>query len=505
MDGHGRRTLGVVSTPNIETLFGGTWRGGSEGKWIDVIDPSDVRLVVARVPALTRTDIDEAFQAATAGARLWRATNALERAAVLGRAASLLRARQERIAIDLVREMGKTLAEARVEVTKTADFFDYYAGLARSPYGYLLHDGRVGVTTSVRYEPIGVVLAITPWNDPLLTPARKLAPALASGNSVVLKPATDTPLVAIHLTHALADADLPADVLSTVIGRGHDVSEALLAQSSLAAVTFTGSTETGLQLHRKLAGRNLRLQTEMGGKNASVVLEDADLELAAKTIGAASFGQAGQRCTATSRVIVDRHVHDELVDRLCIYARSLKLGPGVAEDTLLGPVINLGHRDSVLKHISHARDQGASVRTGGSAPAGATFEYGCFVEPTVVDDVARDMDIWKDEVFGPVIAVHTVDGFDEALDAANDSAYGLSAAIFTDSLTSAQRFIDLADVGQVSVNLPTSGWDVHQPFGGFRQSGSPFKEQGLEALRFYTRVKTSAVRIGSSGAVRAKA
>ncbi len=478
----------------MDVLVAGEWRASSTGSWLDVLDPADVSETVARVPALGPSDVAEAFEGAAEGARAWRGTNALERGAVLASAARLLRSRSEEIATDLVREMGKTLAEARVEVTKAADFFEFYAALARIPSGYLLNDGRPSTSVSVRFEPVGVVLAITPWNDPLLTPARKLAPALISGNAVVLKPATDTPLVALQLARVLTDAGVPPLVLSVVTGRGRDIGDALLASPHLAAVTFTGSTEVGLDLQRRLAGRNVRVQTEMGGKNPAVVLADADMDIAAQTIAAAGFAQAGQRCTATSRVIVERRVAEDITGRLVALAEAVLLGPGLDPETPMGPVVNMAQREEILAHVAHARDDGARLVYGGSAPTGERTAKGCFVQPTILAGVERSMRIWRDEVFGPVLAIHVVDTLDQAIAAANDTAYGLSAAIFTTSLASADRFLDASDTGQVAVNLPTSGWDVHQPFGGFRDSGSPFKEQGLEGLRFYTRTKTCAVR-----------
>jgi aldehyde dehydrogenase (NAD+) len=339
-----------------------------------------------------------------------------------------------------------------------------------------------------------VVLAITPWNDPLLTPARKLAPALAAGNAVVLKPSTDTPLVAVHLARALADAGLPPEVLSVVTGRGADIGGALLDDERLAAVTFTGSNEVGDTLLAAVGPRNVRVQTEMGGKNAAVVLADADLDLAAETVVSAAFAQAGQRCTATSRLIVDAAVEAPLLERILSRVSALILGAGLDPTTTLGPVVSRRHRDSVLGHVARAVEQGATLLSGGGVPDGQALVHGCFVEPTVVAGVERHMDLWREEVFGPVLAVTTVQGFDEAIEAVNDSAYGLAAAVFTRDLGAAHAFLDRADVGQAAVNLPTSGWDVHHPFGGFRASGSPFKEQGREALHFYTRVKTCAVR-----------
>jgi alpha-ketoglutaric semialdehyde dehydrogenase len=311
---------------------------------------------------------------------------------------------------------------------------------------------------------------------------------------VILKPATETPVVALRLAEALNDAGLPAGVLGTVTGRASRISAALLGDERLAAVTFTGSTAVGLQLHRELAGRNIRLQTEMGGKNASAVLADADLDLAAETILAASFGQTGQRCTATSRVIVDRAVASQLLPKLVEGATRTKLGPGLDPDSKIGPLVSRGHQAEVIEHIGRARSEGAEILAGGGAPAAPELANGCYVEPTVIARVTREMSIWRDEVFGPAIAVIECDGVQEAVELVNDSVYGLSAAVFTNDIGAAAYFEEYVDTGQVSVNLPTSGWDVHHPFGGFLDSGSPFKEQGLEALRFYTRVKTVAVK-----------
>jgi aldehyde dehydrogenase (NAD+) len=349
----------------------------------------------------------------------------------------------------------------------------------------------------VRTEPVGVVLAITPWNDPLLTPARKLGPALFAGNAVILKPAMETPVVAVHLARALDDAGLPAGVLGLAVGHIEEIAGPLLSDHRLDAVSFTGSTAVGRGLRRQLADSGVRLQTEMGGKNASVVFADADLELAVTTIAAAAFGQAGQRCTATSRVVVQREVADALISGLAARARALRVGPGGTAGTQVGPLVSMRHRDSVQKHLEEAVKDGATVHAGHEEQRGADFAHGCFVAPTVlgITDPARAA-IWRDEVFGPVVVVLTVDGFDAAVTAVNDSRYGLAAAVFTRGLRTAHEFAEQVDAGQVSVNLPTTGWDVHMPFGGFRDSGSAFKEQGLAGLRFYTRLKTVAVHFG---------
>jgi acyl-CoA reductase-like NAD-dependent aldehyde dehydrogenase len=479
----------------VETLSGGAWIGA--GEWIEVRDPADSRTVVARVPALTSDDVRTAYEAAESGFRAWRRTSAFRRAEVLRGAAELLRDRLAEIAADVVSENGKTIKEARVEVAKAADFLEYYAGLAREAYGSLLHDVRPGHRTHVQREPVGVVLAVTPWNDPLLTPARKLAPALMSGNAVVLKPATETPLSALHFARALHDAGIPAGVLSVVTGPVSRLADALLDDPRIAAVTFTGSNEVGEQLRLRLARRNVRFQAELGGKNATVVLADADLAAAVTGIVAAAFGQAGQRCTATSRVLVDRAVHDDVVKLLVERLDLLRLGDGHDADTTMGPLINTGHRESVLGSVQAAQRQGARLVTGGRAPADEALAHGCFVTPTVLAGVTPEMDIWRHEVFGPVVVVRPVDGLDDAIAAVNDSGFGLAAAVFTTGLAATHRFVDEVECGQVAVNTTTSGWDVHHPFGGFRDSGSPFKEQGDEALHFYTRVKAVAVNAGA--------
>jgi aldehyde dehydrogenase (NAD+) len=467
--------------------------GPASAAVLEIRDPADLRSVVAEVPAMTAGEVAAAYERARAGFTVWRRANPLDRAAVMAGCADLIRARADEGAVTLVRENGKTLAEARVEVTKAADFLDYYASFARQPWGEILADARGGTQTSVRVEPVGVVLAITPWNDPLLTPARKLGPALITGNAVVLKPSRQTPMIAAWLAALLAEAGLPGGVLGMVTGRERDISEALLGHPDLDALTFTGSTATGNFLRQALSTCNVRLQTETGGKNASVVLADADLELAAATVSAAAFGQAGQRCTATSRLIVDSAAAPALLDLLRGQVEACVLGPGLDPATTLGPLATPEHRDGVLRHVDRARAEGAEVITGGGRPASDALAHGCYVEPTLVS-VRPGQSLWRDEVFGPVVAMCPAEGFDEAVRLANDSRYGLSAAVFTNSLRLAHEFLDRAEAGQVSVNLPTSGWDVHHPFGGFRDSGSPFKEQGAPGLRFYTRLKTAAVR-----------
>ena len=488
----------AVSAPTFPNLIGGAFEPPREG-WLDVANPARAGEFIARVPASTVDEIDRAIGAAVSGFAVWRRASPMARGAVLARAADWLREHAQEVAGLLTAEMGETLAEARAETARSADFFDYYGALHRLPKGDRLADGRPGVEAHVRMEPVGVVVAITPWNDPLLTPARKLAPALFAGNAVLIKPATETPVSSLLLARALHEAGLPPGVLNTVTGRAADVIGPLCDDERIDAVTFTGSTEVGLDLQRRLAGRNVRLQTEMGGKNPSVVLADADLDLAAITIAAAGFGQAGQRCTATSRVIADEEVVQPLLERLIARAGAIVVGPGDEEATTMGPLVSERQLRSVLGDVDRAIEQGAERVFGVGRLEHAPLDQGWFVSPVILAAVTRDMDIWHREVFGPVLAVTAVSSLTEAIDAANDSRYGLAAALYTDSIGASTRFIESVEAGQVAVNLPTTGWDVHMPFGGWKLSGSAFKEQGLEGLRFYTRVKTVAVNTTASG------
>ncbi|MGI5459938.1 aldehyde dehydrogenase family protein [Streptomyces sp. CA-249302] len=479
----------------LETLSGGEWV--ATGEWIGVQNPADVRTPIARIPALAAKDVTRAYDHAERGFAVWKRTSPFERARVFTEAARLIRERVEDIAADVTAENGKTLAEATGETLKAADFLEYYAGLARQGYGTLLHDVRPNHRTHTQREPIGVILVISPWNDPLITPARKLAPLLAAGNAAVFKPATETPLSGLHFARALHDAGLPAGVLNVVTGRTAEIEEALLDDPRIVGITFTGSNEVGNRIRRRLADRNVRFQGELGGKNASVVLRDADLPAAAKAVVAASFGQAGQRCTATSRVIVEQPVYEEFTRLLVTEVEELKVGPGTDPATTLCPLSSPKQRDSVLADLDKASRQGATVLTGGKADTEGERAHGCYVQPTVLAGITPETAIWREEVFGPVIALLAVEDFASAVEAVNDSDFGLAAAVFTRDLASAYRFAEEAECGQIAVNTTTPGWDVHLPFGGFRDSGTGYKEQGEEVLKFSTRVKTVAINLGA--------
>jgi acyl-CoA reductase-like NAD-dependent aldehyde dehydrogenase len=459
---------------------------------IEVSDPANFSRVVGAVPSMSANQVQVVMTAAERGARTWKNTSSIARGLVLQRVGQRLRDDQERLAQIITSEMGKTLTEARGEVGKAAEFFEYYAALGRLPFGELLPDARPGTYARVIHEPLGVVAMITPWNDPLLTPARKLGPALIAGNAVVIKPPTIAPLITLELADIFNEAGLPAGVLGTVTGKTSIVAEQILSHSSVAAVTFTGSTSVGRKLQRDLAGRSVRVQTEMGGKNAVAVLADADIELAASNIVVGGFAQAGQRCTAASRIVAHRDIVEDLNAAILEKMRDFRLGAGNEDQVTIGPVVSQEAQASVFEHIDRAVSEGAELLSSNNGRSKKLPGTGAFVEPTLLR-VTREHSVWRQEVFGPVVSVLEVSNIDEAIDAVNDSSYGLSAAIFTQDLATAERFIAEANTGQVSVNQPTTGWDIHHPFGGFKDSGSAFKEQGTEALQFYTRTKTVAV------------
>lgn len=477
-------------------LIGGEFRASGSGERIQDVNPADTREVLGTFPSMTEDEVTEAMEAAAGAFPAWERLTAVARGRYLFDTANLLRERSEEIARDITREVGKTIKEARVEVANTANFFEYYAGFGRHPQGGNIPDERDGVFTYTRYEPVGVVGLITPWNDPLLTTARKLAPALISGNTAVIKPAADTPLSTWHLARVFAQVGLPEGVINTATGRASMIGEVLMGHPAVRAISFTGSTAVGKELARRAGERSeLRIQTEMGGKNASLVLGDADFDVTAGTIIAGAFAQGGQRCTATSRVVVTQDAHDALMEALVARAEQLRVGNGLDESTDMGPVVNRGQLDKVLEAVERGRDEGSAVVAGGSRLTGDGYDHGHFVAPTVLDEVSPEAWVAQEEIFGPVLSVIVAPDLERGVEIVNDTNYGLSASIFTRSLGAAHYFAQNAEAGNVSVNLPTAGWSVHLPFGGFKDSGSAFKEQGHEGLQFYTRVRTVAMNV----------
>jgi acyl-CoA reductase-like NAD-dependent aldehyde dehydrogenase len=469
-------------TTQVQNLIAGEWTGTPETERRNPARPDEV---VAVSPASTAATAYDAISAAEGAQPAWAATPPAARGAILMDAAEILLRRHTEIATDLVREEGKTLAEAKGEVRRAIDVLRYFGSAGWRLSGETYPSAFPDTMVYTRHEPLGVVGLITPWNFPIAIPAWKLAPALISGNTVVLKPADLTTLTASNLVKALVDAGLPAGVLNLVTGRGSVVGSAIVDDPRVQAVSFTGSTEVGLGIHDAMSRRRARAQLEMGGKNALVVLDDADIEKTAALAAVAGFSLTGQACTATSRVFCTPKALGPFLDAMRAQAERYRPGDGLDEGTLMGPVVSESQLETDVSAVARAEKDGATVVAGGGDPEGLFFA------PTVVADVAPDASIIRNEVFGPVLAVAEVADLDEAIGRVNDSRYGLTAGIATTNLAAAQRFAAEANVGVVKVNRPTTGLDLNTPFGGVKDSSSnTWREQGPTATEFYTWTKT---------------
>ena len=454
------------------------------------INPADREDVVAVFPSSSSDEAAAAIETAADAFREWGHTPAVARGKYLSAMARLIRDRVEEFGRTITREEGMPLAQARAEVGKAADYFDYYAGLSYEIGGRILPSVRAGVDIRMEPEPLGVVVAITPWNVPLGIPARKVAPALVCGNAVVVKPSVETPLSCHFLAEVALEAGLPAGVLNIVYGSGSTLGGSLVSDPRTRAISFTGSTEVGRNLARKAGERLIRAQLELGGKNASVVLDDCDLDNAVRQITLAGYAGSGQQCTATSRVIVQRDILGEFTERLVERVRDMKVGPGLEDSTQMGPMVSERQLEKVLGYVDIGRSEGAEVLSGGERLTGETYERGWFMAPTVLGSVDNRMRVAQEEIFGPVLAVIPADSDEEALEMTNASPYGLSAAVFTESLSRARYFTKNIEAGAVAVNLPSAGWEVQTPFGGVKESGGAnLKEQGLQGLEFFRELK----------------
>jgi len=467
----------------------GEWRDGATARVND--DPSDLDAPVGVFAEGTADDVRDAAAAAREAAPAWAAVPAGERADLLHAVALELAARREELGELLSREEGKTRAEGVAEVGRAADLFRFYAAEAFRVGGELLPSARRGVAIEVHRRPVGVVGVITPWNFPIAIPAWKIAPALAYGNCVVFKPAELTPACAWELTACLDRAGFPPGVFNLVMGRGEEVGAAITACPDVDAVTFTGSTDVGRRVAAATAVRFAKAQLEMGGKNALVVLDDADLDLAAAHAASGAFASTGQRCTASSRLIVTDAIHDDFVARLAARTRALRVGPALDPVTDVGPVVDAAQLERDLAYLRIGVQEGARHLLGGELVTRGT--RGHFLTPALFVGSTASMRINREEVFGPVAAVIRVADYEEALAVTNDSDYGLVAGIMTGSLRHAEHFKRHAQVGMTMVNLPTAGQEYQAPFGGLKGSSYGPREQGAQAREFFTTTTTAYV------------
>jgi aldehyde dehydrogenase (NAD+) len=478
--------LEAPARPALANYVGGEWVPARSGSTYEKRNPANPSEVVGELPASGEEDVDAAVDAAAHAFPSWSGQPAAARGAVLMRAADAIEARVEDMAMDMTREMGKPLREARMESARTAAIFRYFAGEAWRPTGELYEQSTTGSTLYTVRRPLGVVGLITPWNFPAAIPAWKLAPALVYGNTVVLKVAQEAPLTGLHIATALDEAGIAPGALNVVIGRGSEVGTPLVRHPHVHAISFTGSVPVGRQVRDEATALGKRVQLELGGQNPLIVMADADLDRAVEAAYAGAFWSAGQKCTATRRIYVEAPVYDDFRSRLLRRIDSGKVGDPADPETEVGPLVNEQQLNDVLDAIERGRSDGGTVLAGGERLDDDAY----LLAPTLFEDVSDNATLSCEEVFGPVTSLYRFDTLDEAIERANAVEFGLSASIFTTNLKSTEAFVNRLEAGILHVNSQTAGADVHVPFGGIKGSGFGPHEQGRAALEFYTEVVT---------------
>src|SRR5712692_16846 len=469
---------------------GGKWNESSSSRTVDNVNPADTDDVIGNVRQATREEARVAVEAASEAFPGWRATPAPARGKIVAKAARLMEESKEELARMLTHEEGKTISESRGELQRSINVAEFCAGESRRMSGEtILSELPANFAYTIK-QPLGVVACVTPWNFPVAIPVWKIAPALVAGNTVVFKPATLTPETSAAVVSIFERAGVPKGVLNMVLGSGGTVGNALVDHADVRAISFTGSNEVGAEIYSRGAKRMVRVQCEMGGKNPVIVLADADLDLAVESTAQGAFGSTGQRCTATSRVIVEETIADAFVERLVARSKKVTVGSGLDAGIDMGPAVDKAQLETDLKYIAIGQEEGAKLCGGGRRLEEGAHAHGHFVEPTVFDHVTPAMRIAQEEIFGPVISVIRVKGFEEAMAAANDVRYGLAASIFTRDPSAIFRFADDIEAGIVHINSGTPGGEAQLPFGGTKATGVGPREQGPTALEFYTEVKT---------------
>ena len=478
-----------MATPHLKNFIDGRWLDSVSGDAFEDLDPATGE-VLATATKSTVADIDKAVEAAKRAADAWRLYPAPKRGEILYRAGEIMLQRKDELAREMTREMGKVLGEARGDVQEGIDMTYYIAGEGRRQFGDVVPAELPNKWAMSMRHPHGVVAAITPWNFPFAIPTWKIMPALILGNTVVFKPASATPMLAVRLVEILEAAGLPKGVLNLVLGPGGDLGDHLVQHPAVDLVSFTGSSETGAHIS-EISGRLLkRVTAELGGKNAIVVLDDADVDLALEGIVWSAFGTSGQRCTAASRVIVNKGVANEVIDKLVGRAKKLKMGNGLDPSTDLGPVVSRAAQEKVASYMPIAEKEGATIAAGGRIPTEGALAKGFFHEPTVLIDVKPNMRVAQEEIFGPVTAVIEVNSIDEAIKVLNSTKYGLSCSVYTKNINNAFRFMRDAETGLVYVNAGTIGAEIQLPFGGMKTTGNGHREAGRAALDVYSEWKS---------------
>jgi alpha-ketoglutaric semialdehyde dehydrogenase len=478
-----------VRTRVLKNFIDGEWVESVTGETFEDRNPADTREVVAIFQKSGKADVDAAVDAAKRAFLKWRLVPAPRRAELLYRAAEILLERKEEFSRDMTREMGKVIKETRGDVQEAIDSAYYMAGEGRRLFGPTTPSELPNKFAMAVRQPLGVCGMITPWNFPMAIPSWKLLPALVCGNTCVIKPAQDTPLSTFNLVRALTDAGVPKGVVNVVTGFGSSVGTPLTEHPEIRAISLTGSSEVGRIVGTTAAKTFKHCSLELGGKNPMIVLDDANLDLAIEGGLWGAFGTTGQRCTATSRIIVQKGVYNEFVERLVDRAKTLKIGNGLDESIDMGPAINESQLTTDLKYVGIGKDEGAKLLCGGNRLDSGEYQHGWFMQPTVFGDVDRKMRIAQEEIFGPVVSVMPCDGLEDAISIANDIEYGLSSSIYTRDVNRAFQAMRDLYAGITYINAPTIGAEVHLPFGGVKATGNGHREGGIGAIDFYTEWK----------------
>jgi aldehyde dehydrogenase (NAD+) len=483
---------------DVRNYIRGEWLVPREGREIEVRNPANLDEVLGRGYLASKAHGEAAIAAAGEALPAWSRMPSPKRGELVERAGDILKAEIDEVARLLTQEEGKTFADAKGEVYRACNVLNYTAGQSRRADGVTIPSELPRNFAYTMRQPLGVVALITPWNFPIAIPAWKIAPALVAGNTVIFKPSSTTPLTAAKLVEIFERAGLPAGVLNLLVGASSEVGDLLLHDRRIRGISFTGSSENGTQIYGTCASRGIKAQCEMGGKNPVVVLEDADLQLAVEGIVSGAFGSTGQRCTATSRAVLQDSIADEVVGRMVDRVRTWKIGNGLDPNVQMGPLVSEQQLKTVERYIAVGKDEGARMVTGGGRPSGVPRGY--FIEPTIFDQVQRDFRIAREEIFGPVLSVVRVKDYEEAVSVANASEYGLTSSIYSNDAVKVFDFCDRIETGMVHVNSPTVGGEAQIPFGGVKSSGVGEREQGPTMLDFYTDVKV--VYVDYTGAVR---
>jgi len=473
-----------------KNFIDGEWVEARSGKAFENRNPANREELVGLFPQSGPEDVRAAVDAAKRAFALWRLVPAPKRAEVLFRAAELLVRRKEQFSRDMTREMGKVLDETRGDVQEAIDMTYYMAGEGRRQFGQTTPSELPNKFAMTVRQPIGICAMITPWNFPMAIPSWKIMPALVLGNTVVIKPASDTPLSTYNLVQTLTEAGVPRGVINLVTGGGRDVGEPLMSHADTGLVSFTGSTEIGRRVSEACAPGFKHCQLEMGGKNIILVMDDANLELAVDGCIWGAFGTTGQRCTATSRIAVHKKVYNEFVEKFVARARALRVGDGLNPDSEMGPCVNESQLKTVMEYVEIGKNEGAKLAAGGNRLTSGAHAKGWFHEPTVFTDCDPKMRIMQEEIFGPVVSVTACNDLDHALEIGNGVVYGLSSSIYTRDMNKAFRAMRDLHTGIVYVNAPTIGAETHLPFGGVKQTGNGHREAAVASLDFYSEWKT---------------